>query len=131
MESQQRFADAQGLRLNDLTTRNEQRIGELRATLDAQLKGLQEGNERKLEQMRQTVDEKRRPRSTRGWIRASSWCPSGWSRCSAGWARCSSWPPAWATSSALSNVKNRGSWGEVQLDAILEQTLTAEQYARG
>jgi DNA recombination protein RmuC len=42
MESQQRFADAQGLRLNDLTTRNEQRIGELRATLDAQLKGLQE-----------------------------------------------------------------------------------------
>jgi len=31
----------------------------------------------------------------------------------------------------LSNVKNRGGWGEVQLDNILEQTLTAEQYARG
>jgi DNA recombination protein RmuC len=31
----------------------------------------------------------------------------------------------------LTNVKNRGSWGEVQLDNILEQTLTQEQYARG
>ena len=30
----------------------------------------------------------------------------------------------------LTNVKNRGSWGEVQLDGILEQTLIAEQYAR-
>jgi len=31
----------------------------------------------------------------------------------------------------LTNVKNRGSWGEVQLDNILEQTLTIEQYGRG
>ena len=30
----------------------------------------------------------------------------------------------------LTNVKNRGSWGEVQLENILEQTLTQEQYAR-
>ena len=31
----------------------------------------------------------------------------------------------------LTNVKSRGGWGEVQLENILEQTLTAEQYARG
>ena len=31
----------------------------------------------------------------------------------------------------LTNVKDRGGWGEVQLDNILEQTLTMEQYARG
>ena len=30
----------------------------------------------------------------------------------------------------LSNVKTRGTWGEVQLEALLEQLLTAEQYAR-
>ena len=30
----------------------------------------------------------------------------------------------------LTNVKTRGTWGEVQLDALLEQLLTAEQYAR-
>ena len=29
----------------------------------------------------------------------------------------------------LTNVKARGSWGEVQLGALLEDTLTTEQYA--
>jgi DNA recombination protein RmuC len=30
----------------------------------------------------------------------------------------------------LTNVKTRGTWGEVQLEALLEQLLTAEQYAK-
>lgn len=29
----------------------------------------------------------------------------------------------------LTNVKTRGTWGEVQLGAMLEQVLTNEQYA--
>jgi DNA recombination protein RmuC len=30
----------------------------------------------------------------------------------------------------LTNVKTRGTWGEVQLEALLEQMLTADQYAK-
>jgi len=30
----------------------------------------------------------------------------------------------------LSNVKTRGNWGEVQLERVLDETLTGEQYAR-
>jgi peptidyl-tRNA hydrolase len=30
----------------------------------------------------------------------------------------------------LTNVRSRGTWGEVQLGNLLEQTLTAEQYAK-
>src|SRR5438093_6523456 len=30
----------------------------------------------------------------------------------------------------LSNVKMRGGWGEVQLGSLLEQVLTADQFAR-
>lgn len=30
----------------------------------------------------------------------------------------------------LTNIKTRGTWGEVQLEALLDQVLTAEQYAR-
>jgi DNA recombination protein RmuC len=30
----------------------------------------------------------------------------------------------------LTNVKTRGTWGEVQLEALLEQLLTADQYAK-
>ena len=57
-EQQQRFSDTLSQRLNELTQRNELRIGELRATLESRLKELQADNTAKLEQMRQTVDEK-------------------------------------------------------------------------
>ena len=57
-EQQRLFTDALGQKLAELTARNEQRMGELRATLDAQLKALQADNAQKLEQMRATVDEK-------------------------------------------------------------------------
>ena len=30
----------------------------------------------------------------------------------------------------LTNVKTRGTWGEVQLEALLDQVLTAEQYEK-
>ena len=30
----------------------------------------------------------------------------------------------------LTNVKTRGTWGEVQLEAMLEQVLTPEQYGK-
>src|SRR3546814_18761609 len=61
---QQRFADTLGQRLAELTQRNEQRIGEMRTTLESQLQKLQADNASKLEQMRATVDEKDR-KSTR------------------------------------------------------------------
>ena len=57
-EGQQRFADQLGQRLSELIQRNEQRLGEMRATLEQRLRELQAGNEAKLEQMRATVDEK-------------------------------------------------------------------------
>ncbi|KAG1289514.1 hypothetical protein G6F64_014038 [Rhizopus arrhizus] len=47
-----------GLRLQELTQRNEQRIAEMRTTLEEQLRALQNDNAQKLEQMRHTVDEK-------------------------------------------------------------------------
>src|SRR3546814_19002245 len=51
---QQRFADTLGQRLAELTQRNEQRIGEMRTTLESQLQKLQADNAQKLEQMRAT-----------------------------------------------------------------------------
>src|SRR5690606_31458999 len=58
VESQQRFAEGLNQRLLELTARNEQRIGEMRATLEQQLRTLQQDNAAKLEKMRETVDEK-------------------------------------------------------------------------
>src|SRR6478672_1187262 len=55
---QQQFAEGLSLRLRESADRNTQTLGELRASMEAQLRSLQQGNEQKLEQMRATVDEK-------------------------------------------------------------------------
>src|SRR3546814_17672349 len=52
---QQRFADTLGQRLAELTQRKEQRIGEMRTTLESQLQKLKADNAQTLEQMRTTV----------------------------------------------------------------------------
>ena len=57
-EQQARHAGSLGQTLQELTARNELRIGEMRDTLETQLKSLQADNAAKLEQMRATVDEK-------------------------------------------------------------------------
>ncbi|PCU46677.1 DNA recombination protein RmuC, partial [Listeria monocytogenes] len=55
-QSQHRFGESLGLRLQEMTQRNEQRMGEMRATLEQQLRSLQADNAQKLDQMRVTVD---------------------------------------------------------------------------
>lgn len=131
-ESQQRFAESLNLRLGELTTRNEQRIGELRSTLDAQLKALQEGNERKLEQMRATVDEKLQTTLNTRLDASFKLVSERLEQVQRGLGEMQQLATGVGDlKRVLSNVKTRGGWGEVQLGAILEQTLTPEQYARG
>ncbi len=132
VESQQRFADALGLRLNELTGRNEQRIGEMRATLEEQLKALQAGNEHKLEQMRATVDEKLQSTLATRLDSSFKLVSERLEQVQRGLGEMQQLATGVGDlKRVLTNVKNRGSWGEVQLENILEQTLTAEQYARG
>ncbi len=129
---QQRFAETLGLRLSELTQRSEQRIGEMRATLDQQLQRLQADNAQKLEQMRATVDEKLQTTLETRLGQSFQLVSERLEQVQRGLGEMQ----ALATGvgdlkRVLSNVKTRGGWGEVQLDNILEQTLVAEQYARG
>ena len=129
---QQRFAETLGLRLSELTQRSEQRIGEMRATLDQQLQRLQADNAHKLEQMRATVDEKLQTTLETRLGQSFQLVSERLEQVQRGLGEMQ----ALATGvgdlkRVLSNVKSRGGWGEVQLDNILEQTLVAEQYARG
>src|SRR5690606_19624912 len=129
---QLRFGETLNQKLGELTQRNEQRITEMRQTLEARLKDLQGDNAAKLELMRQTVDEKLQStlntRLDSSFKLVSEWLEQV--------QREMGEMQQLATgvddlNRVLSNVKNRGGWGEVQLYNILEQTLTAEQYARG
>jgi DNA recombination protein RmuC len=130
-EGQQRFADALGLRLNELVQRNEQRIGEMRATLEQQLKALQDDNAAKLEQMRATVDEKLQSTLNTRLDSSFKLVSERLEQVQRGLGEMQQLATGVGDlKRVLSNVKTRGGWGEVQLDNILEQTLTAEQYAR-
>jgi DNA recombination protein RmuC len=131
-EGQQRFADNLSQRLLELTQRNEQGIGEMRATLETRLKDLQTDNAAKLEVMRQTVDEKLQSTLNTRLDASFQIVSERLEQVQRGLGEMQQLATGVGDlKRVLSNVKNRGSWGEVQLDNILEQTLTAEQYARG
>ena len=117
--------------IRELTDSNEQKMERIRTTVDQQLRYIQESNERKLEQMRQTVDitlqstlEKRIGESFRMVSERLEAVQQG-----LGEMRNLA-KGVGDLKRVLTNVKARGTWGEIQLGAILEQILTPDQYAK-
>ena len=141
-EAQQRFSETLAARLaevaqrndnriGELTQRNEQRMVELRNTLDSQLKALQEDNAQKLEKMRETVDEKLQSTLNTRLDSSFKLVSERLEQVQRGLGEMQQLATGVGDlKRVLTNVKNRGGWGEVQLENILEQVLVAEQYAR-
>ena len=128
---QQQFADTLGQRLRELSDRNTQTLGELRATLDTQLKALQADNAQKLEQMRATVDEKLQTTLEARLGQSFKLVSERLEAVQRGLGEMQALAVGVGDlKRVLSNVKDRGGWGEVQLEGILEQILTADQFAR-
>ena len=131
-EQQQRHADALGQKLQELTQRNELRIGEMRATLEQQLKSLQADNAQKLEQMRATVDEKLQSTLEARLGQSFKLVSERLEAVQRGLGEMQTLAAGVGDlKRVLTNVKDRGGWGEIQLENLLEQILTAEQFARG
>ncbi len=103
----------------------------LNATLTAAVRGLQESNEKKLDQMRETVDEKLQSTLTK---RLDSSFKTVGEQLQNVYKSLGEMKDLASGVSdlqrVLTNVKARGTWAEVQLGNILEQTLTREQYAQ-
>jgi len=117
--------------LSELTERNEQRIGEMRATLEQQLHRLQQDNTAKLEQMRQAVDEKLQSTLNTRLDASFKLVSERLEQVQRGLGEMQQLATGVGDlKRVLSNVKTRGNWGEVQLERILDETLTGEQYAR-
>lgn len=108
----------------------EQRFAELRASVEARLQAIQADNAGQLEAMRQTVDEKlhasleqRLGESFRLVSERLEVVHRGLGEMQALAAGVGD------LKRVLSNVKTRGSWGELQLGSLLEQLLAPGQYA--
>ncbi len=116
------------LRLQELNAVQSQRLNQ---TLAETVSKLQESNEKKLDQMRQTVDEKLT--STLTQRLDSSFKIVGEQLKDVHKSLGEMKELAGGVSDlqrVLTNVKARGTWAEVQLGNILEQTLTNDQYER-
>jgi len=118
-------------RIKGMTDSNEDRLNNLRETLDAKIKSLQESNEKKLDQMRQTVDEKLQNTLEKRLGESFKMVSDNLEAVQRGLGEMQ----VLATGvgdlkRVLTNVKTRGIWGEVQLGALLEQILTPDQYEK-
>ncbi len=129
--SRQELSENIAILLNNLAIANTQGIKDVRDTLEKQLQSLRQENENKLEQMRMTVDEKLN--STLERRLNSSFKIVGDRLDQVNYGIGEMQRMAAEVSSlqrVLGNIKTRGIFGEEQLDRILSDFLTPEQFER-
>ncbi|AEK62728.1 DNA recombination protein RmuC [Collimonas fungivorans] len=130
-QSLQRFGDTLNQTLAALTESNAQRMAEVRATLEAKIKDLQNDNGLRLEEMRKTVDEKLHATLEQRLGESFKIVSDRLEKVHQGLGEMQQLAIGVGDlKRVLTNVKTRGTWGEVQLEMLLEQVLTPEQYAK-
>lgn len=117
--------------LASLTQSNEQRLDRMRETIEERLKHLQEDNSKKLDQMRETVDEKLNSTLEQRLGESFRLVSERLEMVHKGLGEMQNLASGVGDlKRVLTNVKTRGTWGEIQLGNILEQILTQDQYAK-
>ena len=125
------FEDSVQTRLSDLTTATEQKIETVRMTVDDKLKQIHEDNTRQLDKMRETVDEKLHNTLEKRLGESFRQVSERLEQVHQGLGDMRNLAAGVGDlKKVLTNVKARGTWGEVQLEALLEEVLAPEQYAK-
>ncbi len=126
-----RFGEAQHEQLTQLAEGNERRLAEVRATLEQKLKDIEVNNAAKLEEMRRTVDEKLHATLEQRLGESFKLVSDRLEQVHRGLGEMQTLAAGVGDlKRVLTNVKTRGIWGEVQLQALLEQLLTPDQFAK-
>jgi DNA recombination protein RmuC len=126
----QDFALRSQQQLSDLTGAIQRNLAEVRTTMQSQLASLQQGNETKLDQMRATVEEKLQTTLEARLGESFKQVSDRLEQVHRGLGEMQGLAQGVGDlKRVLTNVKSRGSYGEMQLAALLEQVLTIEQYA--
>ena len=116
--------------LTNISRLNEEKLEALRGTVEAKLQEIHKGNEEKLEKMRATVDEQLHSTLEKRLGEAFSTVSERLELVHKGLGEMKALTAdVGDLKRVLSNVKVRGTWGETQLRALLEQILTKDQYA--
>ncbi|WP_408058797.1 DNA recombination protein RmuC [Undibacterium hunanense] len=130
-QSLKRFGDSLNQALLSLTESNAQRLNEIRTTLEQKIQQLQADNAGKLEEMRKTVDEKLHATLEQRLGESFKLVSDRLDKVHQGLGEMQQLAIGVGDlKRVLTNVKTRGTWGEVQLEMVLEQMLTPDQYAK-
>ncbi|MDP6394917.1 MAG: DNA recombination protein RmuC [Desulfobacterales bacterium] len=121
--------DSFSKQLGEMTKLNQEKLEQMRNTVERQLRVLQEENSKKLEQMRSTVDEKLQTTLEKRLGESFKQVSERLEQVYKGLGEMRSLASGVGDlKKVLTNVKTRGTWGEIRLGNILEQILTPEQY---
>lgn len=116
--------------LNRFSLGLDERFERLRISVEGRLAAIQADNASKLEEMRRTVDEKLHATLEQRLGESFKLVSDRLEQVHRGLGEMQSLAAGVGDlKRVLSNVKTRGTWGEVQLAALLEQLLTADQFA--
>ncbi len=130
------FNDLQRQKFDDLASRQdsikketENKLKEIREMVEGKLRNLQDDNNRKLEEMRKTVDEKLQESINRRFNESFELISKRLEEVQKGLGEMQTLAnDVGGLKKVLTNIKTRGTFGEVQLENILEQILAPEQY---
>ncbi|HKR62169.1 MAG TPA: DNA recombination protein RmuC [Thermoanaerobaculia bacterium] len=129
--TQRQDLEAIRARVEKLTDSNEGRLDAVRRTVDERLREIQDMTARELQEMRVTVDEKLQGTLTQRLGESFALVTEQLEQVHRGLGEMQSLAVGVGDlKKVFSNVKARGGWGEVQLETLLEQMLSPEQYER-
>lgn len=116
-------------RLKTFSLENEQKLENIRRSVESRLNYIQEDNNRKLEEMRKTVDERLQQSIEEKMNRSFSLVSERLEQVYKGLGEIQNLANGVGDlKKVLTNVKTRGTLGEYQLSAILSEILSPEQY---
>jgi DNA recombination protein RmuC len=120
-----------GGQISALTLSNEQKMENLRHAVEERLKAIQDDNGKKLEQMRATVDEKLSATLETRLGESFKLVSERLEQVHKGLGEMQTLASGVGDlKKVLTNVKTRGTWGEIQLGSLLEQIFTPDQYEK-
>jgi DNA recombination protein RmuC len=123
------FEEKSSSRIETLTKDTKDSLEKNRDTVERKLTDIQRENGEKLEQMRKTVDEKLQESINRRFNESFELISKRLEEVQKGLGEMQTLASdVGGLKKVLTNVKTRGSFGEVQLESLLEQILSAEQY---
>ncbi len=131
MAALQRMNDTLLLQGQNVTETTTNRLEQLRDSVDRRLQLLQQENAAQLDRMRQTVDEKLQSTLEKRLGESFRLVSERLEQVHKGLGEMQTLANGVGDlQRVLTNVKARGTWGEVQLEALLEQFLVPSQYER-